>query len=256
MVDASKHKIYVGDGNTPAYGMWFDPEHGYNNNNTRNVATGNDPETIYAVLTGTRSGNGCCFDYGNSEISDRDDGDGTMEAIYFGNAHWNGNSGYQEDGCVNKDKNTLCEWPKDNCCGPWVGVDLEQGMYYGGGNATQQNNKSKPLRHDFVSLMLKGRSDGFALKGGDASSGKLSTMYDGARPDPKLCKDPKSGYQPMRKEGSIVLGTGGDQSNNAVSNFYEGFMTTGATIDATDDAVQANIVAVGYKMAKSTTMVV
>lgn len=37
-------------------------------------------------------------------------------------------------------------------------------MYYGGGlNGT--NEQSKPLTHDFVSLMLKGRTDGFALKG-------------------------------------------------------------------------------------------
>ena len=55
--------------------------------------------------------------------------------------------------------------------------------------------------------------------------------------------------QPMKKEGGIVLGTGGDESNGSQGNFYEGFMATGATSDATDDAVQANIVAVGYKMA-------
>ena len=40
---------------------------------------------------------------------------------------------------------------------------------------------------------------------------------------------------------------GGDNSNSAHGNFYEGIMVTGATNDATDDAVQANIVAVGYK---------
>lgn len=32
-----------------------------------------------------------------------------------------------------------------------------------------------------------------------------------------------------------------------MGNFYEGYMVTGVTTDATDDAVQANIVAVGYK---------
>jgi hypothetical protein len=32
-----------------------------------------------------------------------------------------------------------------------------------------------------------------------------------------------------------------------MGNFYEGFMTKGVTDDKTDDAVQANIVAVGYK---------
>jgi hypothetical protein len=87
-----------------------------------------------------------------------------MEAIYFGNAHWAGNTGA-------------------GTTGPWAGADLEQGtltlvldneltmnltltsgMYYGGGNQTKVNNQSQPLPHDFVSLMLKGRTDGFALK--------------------------------------------------------------------------------------------
>jgi len=50
----------------------------------------------------------------------------------------------------------------------------------------------------------------------------------------------------MRKQGAIVLATGGDQSNGASGNFYEGFMTAGYASEATDAAVQANIVAVGY----------
>ena len=52
----------------------------------------------------------------------------------------------------------------------------------------------------------------------------------------------------MDKKGAIILGTGGDQSNGAMGKFYEGIMVTGITTDATDDAVQANIVAVGYKL--------
>lgn len=44
---------------------------------------GNDPETIYAVMTGKRFGNRCCFDYGNSEADDKGDGAGAMEAIFF-----------------------------------------------------------------------------------------------------------------------------------------------------------------------------
>jgi len=38
----------------------------------------------------------------------------------------------------------------------------------------------------------------------------------------------------------------GDNSNSAQGKFYEGIMVTGVTSDVTDDAVQANIVAVGY----------
>ena len=152
-----------------------------------------------------------------------------MEAIYFGNAHWHGNTGAGE-------------------AGPWVGADLEQGMYYGGGDATKVNNQSQALPHEFVSLYLRGRTDGFMLKGGDATSGKLQTMYDGPRPDRSLagsCHGADS-YQPMRKQGAIILATGGDNSNSAMGKFYEGIMVTGDTSDATDDAVQANIVSVGY----------
>ena len=89
-----------------------------------------------------------------------------MEAIYFGNAHWHHNSGAGK--------------------GPWAGADLEQGMYYGGGNATQQNPQSKPLTSPFVSLSLKGHENGFTIKGGDATKGTFATMYDGPRPDAKI----------------------------------------------------------------------
>ena len=51
----------------------------------------------------------------------------------------------------------------------------------------------------------------------------------------------------MRKRGAIVLATGGGNSNSAIGNFYEGIMVSGVTTDATDDLVQRNIVAVGYK---------
>jgi hypothetical protein len=47
----------------------------------------------------------------------------------------------------------------------------------------------------------------------------------------------------MRKEGAIVLGTAGDNSNAAQGNFFEGVMTARYASNAADDAVQANIVA-------------
>jgi hypothetical protein len=52
----------------------------------------------------------------------------------------------------------------------------------------------------------------------------------------------------MRKEDAIILATGGDNSNSAEGNFYEGYMATGYASDATDAAIQANIIAVGYTM--------
>ena len=47
-------------------------------------------------------------------------------------------------------------------------------------------------------------------------------------------------------QGAIILGTGGDNSNRAEGNFYEGYIATGVTSAETDNAIQANIVAVGY----------
>lgn len=50
----------------------------------------------------------------------------------------------------------------------------------------------------------------------------------------------------MSKEGAIILGIGGDNSISAQGTFYEGVMTTGYPSDATENKVQANIVAAKY----------
>jgi hypothetical protein len=50
----------------------------------------------------------------------------------------------------------------------------------------------------------------------------------------------------MKKEGAIILGIGGDNSNSAVGTFFEGAMTSGYPSDATEDAVQADVVTAGY----------
>lgn len=71
----------------------------------------------------------------------------------------------------------------------------------------RQNLNNTPLTSDFVTAMVKGGTNGFALKGGDATQGGLITQYDGPRPN---------GYQPMKKQGSIILGIGGDNSDWAI----------------------------------------
>jgi hypothetical protein len=101
-----------------------------------------------------------------------------------------------------------------------------------------------PAAFDVVSAMLK--NDGqttFSLKTGNARAGSLTTQYSGTLPTGSY-----SGYMPMSKEGGIVLGVGGDNSNASAGDFYEGLMTSGYPTDAADDAVQANIVAVGYQV--------
>jgi hypothetical protein len=91
--------------------------------------------------------------------------------------------------------------------------------------------------------MVKGKPHTFAVKWADAATGPMKTYWEGAYP----AKGASGGkYDPMRKQGAIILGIGGDNSNWAVGTFYEGAMTTGYATNATDSAVQANIVAAGY----------
>jgi hypothetical protein len=93
-----------------------------------------------------------------------------------------------------------------------------------------------------VTAILKnnGTSE-FALKGGNSASGGLTTYYKGRLP---------SGWSPMKKQGAMVLGSGGDccanNTNLSEGTFYEGALVTGYPSDATEDAVQANIVAARY----------
>jgi hypothetical protein len=61
LVNASQHRITVGPAKTPVYGMWFDPGYGYHVDNTSGIATGNEPESIFAVMSGTHFNGRCCL---------------------------------------------------------------------------------------------------------------------------------------------------------------------------------------------------
>jgi hypothetical protein len=199
----------------PVYGVKIAPGVGYRNNKPCGTATGDDPETIYMVVDGKVSNGGCCFDYGNMETSSRDDGEGTMEAVYFGN-------------CT--------VWNKGDGAGPWVMGDLENGLW-AGDHTPYENNK--PVNYKFVTGMVKGDSAGknhWTIKVGNAQSGSLTPVFDGVRPS--------SRYNPMKKQGAVGLGTGGDNSNAAKGDFFEGVMTSAYASDKADDDVQANIVSV------------
>ena len=92
----------------------------------------------------------------------------------------------------------------------------------------------------FVTAMAKGEPHHWTSMGGDAQQGALSVMFDGPRVN--------ATYDPMRKQGAILLGNGGDNSNGSQGTFYEGAMTAAGTFptDATDQLVQANVVAARY----------
>ncbi|KAJ5232047.1 hypothetical protein N7468_005003 [Penicillium chermesinum] len=198
------------------YGVLSTPGTGYRNDETVGVATGDAAEGMYAVLDGTNYNNRCCFDYGNAETNNDDNGAGHMEAIYFGsNADYGTGAG----------------------SGPWIMADLENGLSAGPDFDNNPNSPSITAR--FVTAIVKGEPKQWAIRGGDATTGGLSTYYSGAHPT-------EDGYSPESKEGAIILGIGGDNSNGAQGTFYEGVMTSGYPSDDTENAVQANIVAAKY----------
>ena len=213
--EAVANALKVTIGGHAVYGAHLPSGSGYRNDKTSGIAVKDQPESMYMVTSGNYYNGGCCFDYGNAETNNLDNGNGTMEAIYFGN-------------CTN--------WGKGTGTGPWVMADLENGLFAGKDFGPTSTNT--PLTSTYVTAMVTGRSGSFAIKGGNSQSGPLTTLYDGARP--------ANGYNPMKKEGAIILGIGGDNSNAAQGNFFEGCMTSGASSNATDDAVQANVVAAGY----------
>ncbi|KAK6500075.1 hypothetical protein TWF481_010433 [Arthrobotrys musiformis] len=203
------------------YGVFVAPGTGYRNNAATGTAKGDQAQGIYAVLDGTHYNGGCCFDYGNAETSSTDTGNGHMETIYFGN---------------NK------VWGTGAGNGPWIMADLENGLFSG---VEVKNNPGNPsITWRFVTAIVKGTANLWAIKGADSTSGPLSTFYSGKRPN-------ASGYSPMSKEGAIILGIGGDNSNGAAGTFYEGVMTSGYPTDAIENLVQANIVASRYSTSGS-----
>ncbi|MEU6782893.1 alpha-L-arabinofuranosidase B [Nonomuraea angiospora] len=206
-------------GGHKAYGVFVAPGTGYRNNNTNGVARGDQPEGMYAVFDGTHYNGGCCFDYGNAETNSRDNGNGTMEAIYFGN---------------------IKVWGYGTGNGPWVMADLENGLFSGVNPGYNANDPT--VSHRYLTAIVKGEPNHWSIRAGNAQTGNLSTYYNGARPN-------VAGYNPMKKEGAIILGIGGDNSNGSAGTFYEGVMTSGYPTDATENAVQANIVAAGYTTA-------
>ena len=211
LADAKAAPISIGG--QKAYGVYIPPGTGYRNNNTNGIAKGDQPEGMYAVLDGTHYNDGCCFDYGNAQTNAMADDIGIMETIYFGN---------------NK------VWGYGDGNGPWIMMDMEWGLFSG---VNARYNPMPPVSHRFLTAIVKGEPNHWAIRGGNAQSGGLTNYFDGRRPN---------GYHPMKKEGAIVLGIGGDQSNTSRGTFYEGVMTSGYPTAATEDAVQANITAAAY----------
>ncbi|HET7545374.1 MAG TPA: arabinofuranosidase catalytic domain-containing protein [Polyangiaceae bacterium] len=204
------YSLYINPGNS----YWVDAS-------KSGIALGKEPEAMYMVTNSKHYNSGCCFDYGNSETDRKADGSGAMDALNF---------------------SSTTAWGSGAGSGPWIMADLEYGLFAQGDSKKNANNPSQTAT--FVTAMLKNNgTTEFALRGGDATSGKLSTYYKGALP---------GGWNPMKKQGAIVLGSGGDcckpdgGANQSDGTFYEGCIVTGYPSDATEDSVQAAIIAAGY----------
>jgi hypothetical protein len=207
-------------GGQKVYGVFVAPGTGYRDDTTSGIATGSGAQGVYMVASGTHVNSGCCFDYGNAETNNNDNGNGHMGAVYFGTLCWFG--GVVSGQCFGS--------------GPWVMADLENGLF-AGGNGTNSNNTGR--NSAFVTGMIKMNSTTYAIKDANAQSGGLKTDYSGPLPT-------TSGYTPLHLEGAIILGIGGDNSKGSAGSFFEGAMTSGMPSDATENSVQANIAAVGY----------
>ncbi|MBN1605532.1 MAG: hypothetical protein JW940_02810 [Polyangiaceae bacterium] len=226
-----------------AYGVLIRPGMGYrtgcngcNFKRGQAMAMGDEPQSMYMVTSQHELVDGCCFDYGNAETTSNDDGNGTMEAVYFGGGVvWGTGYGGKP--------------------GPWVMADLENGVFAGWENGQDKNiSTNMPLTFDFVTAIVVGDTQekncgkgrymlyGADATGADAAFGKLMTLYDGVRPE-------KPGYVPMQKQGSLILGTGGDNSSGGAGRFYEGATATGPAISKrTANHLHAAIVAAKYGM--------
>ena len=199
------------------YGVYVGPGVGYRDDGTTGIPTGGAPQGEYMVASGTHVNSGCCFDYGNAETNNHDNGNGHMEAVNLGTAAGSRPAPAPGPGC-RPTWRTACS----RATAP-----------------TRTTRATAATSSPPCSRATTRRT--FELEGANSQSGGLNAWYRGSLPSGSY-----TGYIPMSLEGAIVLGTGGDNSNSSMGTFFEGVVTTGEPNDAADAEVQANILAAGY----------
>jgi len=207
------------------YGVFIEPGMGLRDDDPVGTAVDDQAEGQYWVINGLHYNSGCCFDYGNAEIDSRDDGNGTMETTYYGNA---------------------TGWYRGQPPGPWIMTDQENNLVgcVNPGSPSRLCADLPTITWRFVMATADGEPHHWRSMGGDAQRGDLKVMFDGPRIN--------ASYDPMRKQGAILLGNGGDNSNGSQGTFYEGAMTAPGTFPTaeTNQKVQANVVAAKYDVAR------
>ena len=205
------------------YSLYMNAREGYRiMTKGKNVPTGSASQGIYELADGTHSGTACCWDFGNVTTNPQSYAD--MNTLFFGVAFWGKGAG----------------------SGPWMMADFEAGVWAGGSRIGDPGwgglNDSHPVNPNNISLKvpfafgtLRTSSSQWTLRSADLQTAtNITTSYQGPMP------------KPISNIGAVVLGVGGDNSNNSWGTFYEGAIVAGYPTDATDLAVFNNIKAVGY----------
>jgi non-reducing end alpha-L-arabinofuranosidase len=223
----AKDKIKVGGHDV--FSLYMEARQGY-----RQTIVGNDmpvdsePQGIYMLADGTRTGTACCWDFGS--VSPNPKTYNVMNTLFFGVGFWGKGAG----------------------TGPWFGADIEAGVWMGGSAPGQPgwgdletadeapaNTNNPSLRVKYALGFVKTAPDPerYALRMADiATATTLTTAFAGDYPQGRN----------LDSQGAVVLGVGGDNSNNSWSTFYEGAIVAGFPMDATEDAILQNLKALGY----------
>ncbi|HEX7598117.1 MAG TPA: arabinofuranosidase catalytic domain-containing protein, partial [Polyangia bacterium] len=216
-VTAGGHKVYS---------LYMNKTEGYRSQTGtpgKSMPTGTQPQGTYELADGTHGGSACCWDFGNVTSNPATEW-AFMDTICFGVTYWG----------------------KGNGSGPWFAVDFEGGVWaggtkigdpgYGGLNNVGPANTANPsLKVPFALGFIRVKSSEYAIRVADvATASDLTTAYLGGLP------------ATMGHKGGIVLGVGGDNSNNSMGTFYEGAIVAGYPTNDIELAVMKNIKAVGY----------
>jgi len=221
--ESSATKGAVTAGGHKVYSLYMAAHEGYRLQAVgAKMPLGTASQSIYMLADGTHYGTACCWDFGN--VTTDPTKYGFMNTLFFGKAFWGNGAG----------------------TGPWMMADFEGGVWAGGAmkgdpgwgalsDPHPSNPKAPALAVPFAMGISTTTASNWTLRAGDVKTAtELATAYDGARP------------VKGSNLGGIVLGVGGDNSNNSWGTFYEGAIVAGAPTAATDNAVMKNIQAVGY----------
>jgi len=223
--ESTATKLSITAGGHKVYALYMQQYEGYRtplNKAGTNVPTKQASEGIYELADGTHAGSQCCWDFGN--VTTNPNNYHTMNTLFFGTGFWGKGAG----------------------SGPWFEGDFEGGVWAGGtsagdpggSNGSTANSMNPSLKVNFAFGILKTSSNTYALRMADAATAtSLTTAFSGKAP-------PSGGFD---NQGGILLGIGGDNSNNSFGTFYEGAIVAGLPSDDTDLAVLKNVQAVGYK---------